>query len=168
MYGMKTWGGAVIVAATLAFAPPIAADAQPAADPIASQRAAELDRRANEMMSDVRNARRASDLFREASAMHDRPQDAVKSMLMAGRTSYYAGRTFQALEDLTAAGEMALDYGDVLTAAKTFLDAAWLAAHRGDAETVETLTQRAKKLSLSPLLAAADRADLERRIQAGA
>lgn len=105
------------------------------------------------------------DLYRKAADV--RPEGDPKALWdlrQAGRIAYYVGREETAVRILRRAGDTALAFGDVVSAANLFLDAAWVAHRRGDAPTVQTLKERARRLARSPLLDGADGTALRQRL----
>jgi hypothetical protein len=66
---------------------------------------------------------------------------------------------------MTAAAGQALTRGDLREAALAYLDAAWIAQEQKNPRQVWELGHRAEILADSPLLGAADRAAILRRIE---
>jgi hypothetical protein len=85
---------------------------------------------------------------------------------MAGRLFFYAGKKAEALDAMETGATAALAAGDILSAANAFVDASHLAAAVGRIQDAERLNERAKLLTNSPLLGAADRAYITRRLNA--
>ena len=82
----------------------------------------------------------------------------------AAALAYAAGDRSGARADLAAAAGQALARGDLRAAALAYLDAAWIAQEQKNPRQVWELGHRAEMLADSPLLGAADRAAILRRI----
>lgn len=70
-----------------------------------------------------------------------------------------------ARKDEAAAAGHALTRGDLRAAALAYLDGAWIAQEQGDSRQVWELGHRAEMLAESPLLGAADREAIMKRIE---
>jgi hypothetical protein len=77
---------------------------------------------------------------------------------------YASGDRTAARGDMARAAEHALARGDLRAAALAYLDAAWIAQEQKNPRQVWEMGHRAEMLAASPLLAAADRATIQRRI----
>lgn len=101
---------------------------------------------------------KAAQLYRDASKLRE-PGDtlAVRDRVWAGRLSFYTGSERQAYQDLLDAAQLALETGHVIAAAHAFLDASWVANRMGWDSEARDLADRARRLSLSPLLASAEK-----------
>ena len=166
---MKTWTRGVGVAlAAVAMSAGVASAQYAAPAEVGTEvEAIELERRAHEATSEIRDWGKASRLYRRAAELRGDDPAAAKHYRMAGLLAYYSGHESDAVDDLTRAGESALEWGDLRSAARSFLDAAWVAGSDGHESDAFLLAQRAERLARSPLLAAQDRADLLRRITDG-
>ena len=67
------------------------------------------------------------------------------------------------VSDLESLADRALSEGDVLTAAQALADAAWIANEEGMGGKTLTLSERARKLAMSPLISDEQREALEER-----
>jgi hypothetical protein len=83
---------------------------------------------------------------------------------LAGYLQFYRGRPKAAVASLTHAGEAFLALGDVERAAKAFIDGAWVAQSAGMQAEARDLRERGRLLTRSPLLDAAERTALVRRL----
>ncbi len=159
------WGLAALAALAVGASGVEAQAASPVIDEAERVALAEyLEDQAVDASQNLKSFKEASSLYREAAeTLGDHP-DAAEHLVQAARLAYYTGDERRAIEDFRAAGEQALAWGDVMVAARSFLDAAWVAAEedRG-AEAVE-LAHRAEKLSSSPLIQRQERASLLSRI----
>ncbi len=127
------------------------------------ERAADLVVKARQVSENQQAYGAAAKLYRKAAELYATDPEAADAWAEAGRMAYYAGDN-RAGDDLRRAGESALAYGRVGFAARSFLDAAWLAREDGLHRTALDLATRASQLARSPRLAAAERAELERRL----
>lgn len=165
MNGMKKmWGVAAIVALSSFTVGVGGLDAQSATTVDTNMEAQRLQDRAAELEMSYQNLGDASKLYRAVAEIHTDGPESVQPLLDAGRLAFYSGQEDQALKDYLNAGERALEWGDVLTAARVYLDAAWLADWDGDTRLAYELTQKALRLSKSPLIKVEDRRSLERRV----
>jgi hypothetical protein len=131
--------------------------------------AAEMEQLADDLLRDGRGWERAAGLYRGAAEL--RGQADIKSaanLRLAGYVQFYDARHEASIISLTQAGEIFLAFGDVEAAAQSFIDAAWVAAQTGMAPEAVELSGRAGLLARSPLLRAAERTALERRLGAEA
>ena len=111
--------------------------------------------------------------WRDAARMHRHsarlraPDDiqGFRCLSEAAAVSYAAGDHSGARNDMAAAAAHALARGDLRAAALAYLDAAWIAQEQKDPRRVWDLGRRAEMLAASPLLAAADRSAILRRIR---
>lgn len=129
------------------------------------RRAQELEARAWSYRHLVEERERAAALYREAAEL--RPADdpmKARNLRDAARMAHYAGDDRQALADAEAAARAALRRGDLMTAGEAYLDAAWLAARRGDAERTERFLDDTRLLATSPHLCREERERLLSRI----
>jgi hypothetical protein len=83
----------------------------------------------------------------------------------AAALEYATGDRSGARADLAAAAGQALARGDLREAALAYIDAAWIAQEQKNPRQVWELGHRAEMLADSPLLGAADRAAILRRIE---
>ncbi|MEO7986753.1 MAG: hypothetical protein ABI766_09490 [Gemmatimonadales bacterium] len=110
--------------------------------------------------------------YRDAAQLHRRSAElrgaedplGFRCLNEAAALTYAAGDRSRARSDLTSAAGQALTRGDLRAAALAYLDAAWIAQEQGNARQVWELGHRAEMLADSPLLAAADREAIVRRI----
>jgi hypothetical protein len=113
------------------------------------------------------------DRYERAAGLHLRAADLrapgdpqrIHDLRQSGRLFYYAGSKPRALDIMQRAGDEALSNGDVLAAALALLDAASIAQELRRGDDVLRLVQRTELLLTSPLLPAADRELLTRRVQ---
>ncbi len=103
---------------------------------------------------------RAAELRPVGDPMH------IRDLAMAGRLFFYAGKKAEALDAMESGATAALSAGDILSAANAFVDASHLAAAVGRMQDAARLSERAKLLTNSPLLSAADRSYITRRLDA--
>ncbi len=120
--------------------------------------ALELENRARKLHDRKNKWGEAAQLYRDAARLRE-PGDplALRDRVWAGRLSYYVGNERQAYRDLLEAADLALETGDVIVAAHTYLDAGWVAHRMGWDADAHELADRARRLSLSPLLASAEK-----------
>lgn len=166
MDGMRMWGAVVIVALTAFGVDTPEARAQSSQVKAPEVQAEQMERQAAQMLDDIDNVKKAAKLYRNAAELRGSHPDAVHSLVMAGTLAFYHGDERQSVRDLTKAGDTALEWGDVVAAAKAFLDAAWVANKDGEGQTAIDLVHRAQRLSQSPLIAQAERREIEARIVA--
>jgi hypothetical protein len=83
----------------------------------------------------------------------------------AAALAYASGDRSGARSDMAAAAGQALARGDLREAALAYLDGAWIAQEQKNPRQVWELGHRAEILADSPLLGAADRAAILRRIE---
>jgi len=83
----------------------------------------------------------------------------------AAALAYASGDRSGARSDMAAAATQALARGDLREAALAYLDGAWIAQEQKNPRQVWELGHRAEMLADSPLLGAADRAAILRRIE---
>jgi hypothetical protein len=83
----------------------------------------------------------------------------------AAALEYATGDRSSARTDMAAAAGQALARGELREAALAYLDAAWIAQEQKNPRQVWELGHRAEMLADSPLLAAADREAILRRIE---
>lgn len=83
----------------------------------------------------------------------------------AAALEYATGDRSGARRDMAAAAGQALARGDLRAAALAYLDGAWIAQEQKNPRQVWELGHRAEMLADSPLLGAADRAAILRRIE---
>ena len=83
----------------------------------------------------------------------------------AAALAYATGDRSGARADMATAAGQALARGDLREAALAYLDAAWIAQEQKNPRQVWELGHRAEMLADSPLLGAADRAAILRRIE---
>ena len=110
--------------------------------------------------------------YRRAALLHEK-EAATRSALdplqadaltQSARLYSYSGDIGKSRIVMERSAQSALQRGDVLRAAHTLLDAAFLSLRERDREHTKALTQQAELLSASPLLTAAQRAAILRRI----
>lgn len=106
----------------------------------------------------------AHELYRKAAELFGNTPEAADAWARAGLFAFY-GEDNRASRDFRKAGEIAMEHGRVAFAAKAFLDGAWVANRSGMKQTAYDLAVRGERLSRSPLLAEADRARLQSRLQ---
>ncbi len=158
----KISSAAVLGLAVMASAQPITAQET------SIERATQLEAKAQSLLADMEDWGDAGKLLREAAmARPDGDPQAIQDLRQAAKLAYYTGEEKQAMRQLEALGSRALNEGDVLTAATSFAEAAWIAAHEGEGAKALELSERAQKLSHSPLLAAADRRSIRDRFVSG-
>ena len=114
----------------------------------------------------------AAHRWRDAAGLHRRSaalrgaEDPLgfRCLNEAAALAYATGDRSRARSDLAAAAGQALARGDLRAAALAYLDAAWIAQEQSNPRQVWELAHRAELLADSPLLGAADRAAILRRI----
>jgi hypothetical protein len=107
----------------------------------------------------------AARLYRNAAELRGAGDfTAADNLRLAGYIGFYEGRLATSVVVLTRAADAFLAGGDVLSAASTLADAAWVAVQAGDGLEAQTLRDRALLLTRSPLLDAANREMLVRRL----
>ncbi len=114
----------------------------------------------------------AAGRWRDADRLHRRsaalrsPDDprGFECLSEAAALAYYTRDRSAARRDMAHAAEHALTRGDLRAAALAYLDGAWIAQEQRNRREVWELGHRAEILAASPLLAAADRAAILRRI----
>lgn len=114
----------------------------------------------------------AAHRWRDAARLHRRSaqlRDAddplgFRCLNEAAALAYATGDRSAARADLAAAAAQALARGELRSAALAYLDAAWIAQEQKNPRQVWELGHRAEMLADSPLLEAADRAAILRRI----
>lgn len=130
----------------------------------------ELEARAERLTrsAERRDWRIAAGLLRQAAHLR-LPGDlgSVESLRIAGRIYHHLEDGKRARSAFLEAAELAVTYGDVEGAAHAFLDAASVAAERGEDLQVHELARKATLLSGSPLLTAAEREAILSRIDRG-
>ncbi len=132
-----------LVAAVAAVVVPVTALAQQPK----GQNADELVQRAQALQNDPAAYTAAANLYQASAGLRSAGDArAVEALLMAGRLYNYAGEWSHALAAMEAGAARALKDGDPLTAANAYADAAYIAAERHDARTVE-LAQKVIKIA---------------------
>jgi len=129
-----------------------------------TKRAEILEAQATSLLNTQETWDESAQLLREAAAL--RPEgdaQARKDLFSAARLEYYRGKESRALRQLEGLAERSLQEGDVLTAALALADAAWIANEEGMIERTLTLSERVRKLALSPHLTDDDRESLNGR-----
>ena len=108
----------------------------------------------------------AARLHRRSAQLRD-ADDALgfRCLKEAAAFAYAVGDRAAARKDLTAAAGQALARGDLREAGLAYLDGAWIAQEQRNPRQVWELGHRAEMLADSPLLGAADRAAILRRIE---
>ena len=152
------------VAATL-YATPASARQAMGVVATASPAAEALEREARTLYEQPDRYERAAGLHLRAADLRA-PGDSLRihDLRQSGRLFYYAGAKPRALDIMQRAGDEALSNGDVLGAALALLDAASIAQELRRGDDVLRLVQRTELLLTSPLLPAAERELLMRRI----
>ena len=147
-----------------------AVQAQAALKPITvtdkQSRAEALDNEAEHYeLTDWSHIRKAAALREKAAGLREE-SDVKKatSLYFAAHDRYYADDVAAARTLMGRSGEQALAVGDVIGAAKAFTDAAYISAELRDAANTKYYADRAKLLSNSPMLSAAQRTDLRSRL----
>ena len=107
----------------------------------------------------------AARLHRQEAGLRD-PDDPLGYQCLkdAAALVYATGDRSRARADLAAAASQALSRGDLRAAADAYLDAAWIAQEQKKPRQVWEMGHRAEMLADAPLLGAADRAAILRRI----
>jgi len=107
----------------------------------------------------------AARLYRRAAGLRPLGDPlTVEHRRRAGFLAYYRGLFAEALTDFRAAARTAHDTGDVVSAVQDYVNAAWAAARLGNASEAGMLLASARKLTLSPLLSAAQREEALMRV----
>ncbi len=178
----RSWMCAIVVANVLGAGALSATTTEPVVgDPTASRRTVvdttgdpaeveELEARAERLArsAERRDWRIAAGLLRQAAHLR-LPGDlgSVESLRVAGRIYHHLEDGKRARSAFLEAAELAVTYGDVEGAAHAYLDAASVAAERGEDLQVHELARKAALLSGSPLLTAAEREAIRSRIDRG-
>ena len=110
--------------------------------------------------------------WRAAARLHRRSADlraadvplGFRCLSEAAALAYATGDRTAARGDMAKAAGQALARGDLRAASLAYLDAAWIAQEQKDPRQVWELGHRAEMLADSPLLSAADREAILRRI----
>jgi hypothetical protein len=153
---------ALLLASAALFLPPGASGQAQAFDP---DRAATLEAEARALHDLPPRWNDAARLYREAAELREDDDEVkVHNLRMATRMAHYAGRQREALENAEAAGRLALRRGELVEAGQALADAAYLAHVTGNRDRAHALSEEVRLLAGSPLLAAADREHLLRRI----
>lgn len=152
------------VAATL-YATPASARQAVGVLAAAAPAAEALEREARALYGQPDRYERAAGLHLRAADLRA-PGDSLRihDLRQSGRLFYYAGAKPRALDIMQRAGDEALSNGDVFGAALALLDAASIAQELRRGDDVLRLVQRTELLLTSPLLPAAERKLLMRRI----
>lgn len=114
----------------------------------------------------------AAHRWRDAARLHRRSADlraaddplGFRCLSEAAALAYATGDRTAARGDMAKAAGQALARGDLRAASLAYLDAAWIAQEQKDPRQVWELGHRAEMLADSPLLSAADREAILRRI----
>lgn len=114
----------------------------------------------------------AAHRWRDAARLHRRSADlraaddplGFRCLSEAAALAYATGDRSAARGDMAKAAGQALARGDLRAASLAYLDAAWIAQEQKDPRQVWELGHRAEMLADSPLLSAADREAILRRI----
>jgi len=131
------------------------------ATPVAAE---ELEALAYDMVLRGRGWEGAAGLYRRAAELRGSGDArAAMDLRLAGYIYFYRGRIPAAVAALTESGEAFLALGDVEGAAEAFIDGAWVAAKSMPSEAA-ALGARALLLTRSPILPAAERFALARRL----
>jgi hypothetical protein len=155
--GLGGGAGSGLVATPVEDAAPVIATTNAAADRLRAE--------AHGLFHDRRSWGRAARLLDRAAGM--------RAATDPGRSADYrlAGRLYAHLGALDAserafvrAAESAHQLGAIADAAGAYLDAAHVAAHRGDRRAARAFVQQVELLSLSPHLDAAERDAIRRRV----
>jgi hypothetical protein len=127
--------------------------------------ATEMEEQAHDLLLGGRGWERAAGLYIGAAELRGSgdPKSA-DNLRLAGYLQYYRGRAKAAVLSLTRAGEAFLALGDVERAAGALIDAAWVADAADMPAEARELSERGRLLTQSPLLEAADRTALVRRL----
>ena len=108
----------------------------------------------------------AARLHRRSAQLRDADDPlGFRCLKEAAALAYAVGDRAGARADMAAAAAQALTRGDLREAALAYLDAAWIAQEQKNPRQVWELGHRAEMLADSPLLGAADRAAILRRIE---
>jgi len=161
----------LLAAAAASFGAPFGASAQTAtfaslteAERNSIMAAEKLEAEARDLSSGPSWAH-AAPLYRNAAELRGAGDfTGADNLRIAGYISYYEGRLTPAVGVLTRAADAFLAGGDVLSAAATLADAAWVAVQAENPIEAQALRERALLLTRSPLLEAADRDALVRRL----
>ncbi len=133
---------------------------------VSVERADELKARAEALYGQPKQWGKAVRLLEKSAELRAADDaDAYTCYIMAGRLAAALGDNGEAEQVLRKAGEHALARGAVVDAASAFIDAAHAAARAGNPAGAQELLERARLLSGSPLLDAADRAALGYRLK---
>jgi hypothetical protein len=127
--------------------------------------ATEMEEQAHDLLLAGRAWERAAGLYIGAAELRGSADPrSADNLRLAGYLQYYRGRAKAAVVSLTQAGEAFLALGDVERAAGAFIDAAWVADEAAMPAEARELSERGRLLTQSPLLEAADRTALTRRL----
>jgi hypothetical protein len=108
----------------------------------------------------------AARLHRRSAQLRDADDPlGFRCLKEAAALAYASGDRSGARADMTAAAGQALARGDLREAALAYLDAAWIAQEQKNPLQVWQLGHRAEMLADSPLLGAADREAILKRIE---
>ncbi|MGH7472020.1 MAG: hypothetical protein ACRENP_29055 [Longimicrobiales bacterium] len=134
-------------------------------EPQTNMRAEQLKQQAERFYDQLPDLRRAAELHEREAAQRtaDDPRQ-VAALDRAARLYEYAGDVERGRTLMERAARMALKRGDVGRAAHAFIDAAFMALREGDRRLAGDLTREADLLTRSPVLPAAEKAAIIRRI----
>jgi tetratricopeptide (TPR) repeat protein len=128
------------------------------------ERARELVVKARQASENLQAWDAAHELYRKAAELFGNSSEAADAWARAGLFAFY-GEDNRATSDFQKAGEIAMEHGRVAFAAKAFLDGAWVADRTGMKRIAYDLAVRGERLARSPLLAEAERARLQSRLE---
>jgi hypothetical protein len=155
----------VLSAMAIAMLMPAAGTAAVSGEPVNVERARQLRAQAEALFDQPREWNRAAKLLEQSAALRAADDAEAYSCLIA------AGRIRAALRDhdaatrlLGKAGDQALARGAVMDAALAYVFAAHSGMSAGDVANAKAYGEKARLLTASPLLTAAQRADVLSRI----
>lgn len=130
-----------------------------------NMRADQLKREAEALYEQPRRLHRAAELHeREAAQRTAADPRQVEALDRAARLFAYSGDVERGRTLMERAARQALKRGDVARAAHAFIDAAFITLREGNLRLAKDLTREADLLALSPLLPAAEKSAIVRRI----
>ncbi len=150
---------------TLAAMPVMAQDRTNGDRVIDTKRAAQLEIEADRLAQDMKTFKKAAKRYLEAASLRpDGDAQAVQDVITAARLYFYRGSYEKSYRLMVDGAERASAMGDVVTAVHAFVDAAHIAIRLENGVQVLDNLERGRLLARSPLLRAADRAQLTARL----
>jgi hypothetical protein len=124
-----------------------------------------LKQQAEALYGQKSTMRRAASLHeKEAALRSDTDPRRVEALIQAARLYTYAGEAEHGATLMEQAARWSLQRGDISRGAHALLDAAFMVLKTRDVPRAISLTREADLLALSPLLPAADRVAIVKRI----